>query len=288
MAHGWQACSPQALPDEVQTEDAESVAESVAEIPTRLHNGRCVCRRVVECEGEREGFFRLIRRGLILAAVAALGVWALLALPVGRLGGLDGENLYPACPPGFGRGIWDTGFIGEDEAQGSREARSLLENSNFGASDEAAGDLRAGVVDPRMVAALRTITREHRICVDAFKEGHYFIEGVEDGPRIPEGYGEVGGLPNTHYHGRAADIWYVNGKPVEGNGEDPDVLGVGLVLASLPPQRRPDQIIGPESWTRGLNRSYEEGWVLAQDQLDLHDDHIHLGYTKDRGTRNTR
>jgi hypothetical protein len=103
--------------------------------------------------------------------------------------------LYPACPPGFGRGIWDTGFFGEVEAQGSREARSLLEHSNFGASDEAAGDLRAGVVDPRMVAALRTITQEHRICVDAFKEGHYFIEGVEDGPRIPRATGRSAGCP---------------------------------------------------------------------------------------------
>ncbi|HEV8045555.1 MAG TPA: hypothetical protein VGP38_10260, partial [Rubrobacter sp.] len=223
------------LPDEVQIEDAEGVAE----IPTRLNTGNHARRRVVECEGEREGYFRLIRRGLILAAVAALFVWALLALPVGRLGDLDRESFDPACPPGLGRGIWDTDLFGEDEARGSREVRSLLDNPDFGASGEAAGDLRAGVVDPRLVETLRAVTREHRICVDAFKEGHYFIEGVEDGPRIPEGYGEAGGLPNTHYHGRAADIRYVDGKPVEGNGEDTDVLGVGRVLAGLPPQRRP-------------------------------------------------
>ena len=179
-------------------------------------------------------------------------------------------------------------MFGEDEAQGSREVRRLLDNPDFGASSEAAGDLRAGVVDPRLVEALRAVTEKHRICVDAFKEGHYFIEGVEDGPRIPEGYGEAGGLPNTHYYGRAADIWHVDGKPVEGNGEDPDVLGVGRVLASLPPRRRPDQIIGPESWTRRLDRTDEEGWILAEDQLDLHDDHIHIGYLKDQGTRNTR
>ena len=179
-------------------------------------------------------------------------------------------------------------MFGEDEAQGSREVRRLLDNPDFGASSEAAGDLRAGVVDPRLVEALRAVTEKHRICVDAFKEGHYFIEGVEDGPRIPEGYGEAGGLPNTHYYGRAADIWHVDRKPVEGNGEDPDVLGVGRVLASLPPRRRPDQIIGPESWTRRLDRTDEEGWILAEDQLDLHDDHIHIGYLKDQGTRNTR
>jgi hypothetical protein len=166
--------------------------------------------------------------------------------------------------------------------------RKLLENPDFGASGEAAGDLRAGIVDPRLVEVLRAVTKQHRICVDVFKAGHYFLPGVEDGPRIPEGYGEAGGLPNTHYHGRAADIRYVDGKPVEGNGDDPDVLGVGRVLSDLSPRRRPDQIIGPESWTRRLDRSYEEGWVLAQDQLDLHDDHIHLGYNKARGTSNIR
>jgi hypothetical protein len=228
------------------------------------------------------------RRILIPALVAALGALAFLAVSCDRLDDPGASRLDPACPPGLGRGIWDADFFRGDEAQGSREVRSLLDNPDFGASSEAAGDLRAGIVDPRLVEALRAVTREHSICVDAFKEGHYFIEGVEDGPRIPEGYGEAGGLPNTHYHGRAADIRYVDGKPVEGNGEDPDVLGVGRVLADLPPQRRPDQIIGPESWTRRLDRSYEEGWILDQDQLDLHNDHIHLGYTKDRGTRNTR
>ena len=245
-------------------------------------------RSVVECGSGLERRFRLIRRGRILAAVAALGVLVILAVSCGRSEGLDGERLDPACPPGLGRGIFDTGFFGGDEPQGSRPVRRLLDNPDFGASGEAADDLRAGVVDPRLVEALRTITRKHRICVDVFKEGHYFIPGVEDGPRIPEGYGKAGGLPNTHYFGRAADIRYVERKPVEGNGEDPDVLGVGRVLADLPPKRRPDQIIGPESWTRSLDRSYEEGWILAQDQLDLHDDHIHLGYIKDRGTRNTR
>jgi hypothetical protein len=215
-------------------------------------------------------------------------VGATFAFSCERVDGPGKESLNPACPPGLGRGIFDTGLFGEDEPQGTRPVRKLLDNPDFGASGEAAGDLRAGIVDPRLVEALRAVTRQHRICVDVFKEGHFFLPGVEDGPRIPEGYGEAGGLPNTHYHGRAADIRYVDGKPVEGNGDDPDVLGVGRVLSDLSPRRRPDQIIGPESWTRRLDRSYEEGWVLAQDQLDLHDDHIHLGYNKARGTSNIR
>jgi hypothetical protein len=49
-------------------------------------------------------------------------------------------------------------------------------------------------VDERLVTTLQTVAEEHRICIDAFKEGHYFLPGVEDGPLIPEGYGKAGAL----------------------------------------------------------------------------------------------
>jgi hypothetical protein len=138
------------------------------------------------------------------------------------------------------------------------------------------------------VAVLATLTEKHRICVRAFKKGHYFLPGVPDGPRIPEGYGKAGGLQNTHYFGRAADVWWVDGKPVEGNATDPKVLKVGKLLADIPPGERPDQIIGPPRWSRTLGYGREEGWVLAPDQLRLHEDHIHIGYVDEPPTRNTR
>ena len=223
-----------------------------------------------------------------LAVLAAFCAFALLLVGCDGPDGLDRATLDPACPPGLGRGIFDPGFLGPDDDRGGPAVRELLDDPNFGASGEAAEDLRRGVVDPRLVATLRTITEERSICVDVFKEGHSFLPGVEDGPRIPEGYGRAGGLPNTHFFGRAADIRYVDGEPVEGNGTDRAVLGVGRVLAGIPPARRPDQIIGPEDWTEELGFGFEEGWVLDQDQLDLHDEHIHLGYMRDRGTRNAR
>ena len=198
-------------------------------------------------------------------------------------------DFTPACPPGVGRGIWDLGSLeGKSAEPISTEVRKLLENPNFGATPQAAGDLEVGIVDQRLIAALGILTKEHRICVEAFKEGHYFRPGVPDGPRIPEGYGKAGGLPNTHYYGRAADIWWVDGRPVEGNVTDPDVLEVGEILASIPPKRRPDQIIGPPRWAKALGYGPEAGWVLAPDQLELHKDHIHIGYVDERGTHNTR
>jgi hypothetical protein len=168
----------------------------------------------------------------------------------------------------------------EGAAEGaSGRAGELLETRNFEASPKAIGDLKT---------TLHAITEEHRVCVDAFKEGHYFLPGVEDGPLIPNSYGDAGGLPNSHYYGRAVDVRRVNDKPVRGNGTDPDVLDIGEIISRLPPQERPDQIIGPENWAEALGHSSEEGWILDEDQLERHKDHIHLGYIRNDGTWNTR
>jgi hypothetical protein len=211
------------------------------------------------------------------------------ALLLTSCGTLEDVDFDPACPPGVGRGIWDLGFLQrEDPETVGSQARKLLENPNFGATPQAAGDLELGVVDQRLIAALGVLTREHSICVEAFKEGHYFLPGVPDGPRIPEGYGKAGGLPNTHYYGRAADVWWVDGRPVEGNAKAPGILEVGRLLASIPPKKRPDQIIGPSRWAKALGYGREAGWVLAPDQLELHKDHIHIGYRDKRGTHNVR
>ena len=214
-----------------------------------------------------------IRPVLIVAAIVLLcGVVFLLVL------GDRGRLALGPCTPGR-----------EGVAEGvSGEAKELLETRNFEASPKAIGDLKAGIVDERLVTTLRAITEEHRVCVDAFKEGHYFLPGVPDGPLIPDGYGDAGGLPNSHYYGRAADIRRVDGRPVRGNGTDPDVLNVGEIISRVPPQERPDQIIGPESWAEALGRSSEEGWILNKDELERHKDHIHLGYIRNDGTWNTR
>jgi hypothetical protein len=215
-------------------------------------------------------FRRLI---LILAVVAMLCglVFLLILWESGRLA-------FGPCIPGS-----------ERIAEGATgEARTLLETRNFEASRNAIGDLKAGIVDERLMTTLQTLTEEHRVCIDAFKEGHYFLPGVPDGPVIPDNYGEAGGLPNSHYYGRAADIRRINGKPVRDDGTNPGTLGVGDALTGIPPQERPDQIIGPESWAKALGGSSEEGWILDEDQLKLHKDHIHIGYMREDGTWNTR
>ena len=218
-------------------------------------------------------------RRAIVGAVLLLGTVLLAAC-----GSLEDVDLTPACPPGVGRGEWDPGPLkGEEAGPGSTEVRRLLGSPNFGATPQAVSDLEKGVVDQRLIAVLRVLTEEHRICIQTFKEGHYFLPGVRDRRRIPEGYGKAGGLPNTHYFGRAADVRWVDGKPVEGNATDKEVLEIGKILASIASERRPDQIIGPPRWTKTLGYGRQRGWVLAPDQLGLHRDHIHIGYMNDSG-----
>jgi hypothetical protein len=220
-------------------------------------------------------------RRAIAGAALLLGTALLTAC-----GSLEEVDLTPACPPGVGSGLRDLGPLkGESTGPGSTEVRKLLQRPNFGATPQAVRDLERGVVDQRLLAALRVLTKGHRICVQTFKEGHSFLPGVPDGPRIPEGYGRAGGLPNTHYFGRAADVWWVDGKPVEGNATASDILEVGRILASIPPGRRPDQIIGPPKWTKALGYGHPKGWVLAPDQLELHRDHIHIGYMDESSSR---
>jgi hypothetical protein len=227
----------------------------------------------------RQGSIFLRFRRAIAGAVLLLGAALLTAC-----GSLERVDLTPACPPGVGSGLRDLGpSSDEDIGQRNTEVGKLLKSPNFGATPQAVRDLEKGVVDQRLVAALRVLIREHRICVQTFKEGHNFLPDVPDGPRIPEGYGKAGGLPNTHYFGRAADVWWVDGKPVEDNATAPGILQVGKILASIPPGRRPDQIIGPPRWTKALGYRRPRGWVLAPDQLKLHTDHIHIGYVEESG-----
>lgn len=169
---------------------------------------------------------------------------------------------------------------------GSGDAEELIANPNFQADPQAIEDLRAGIVDPRLVAALQAVTEEHQIYVPHFKEGHAFLPGVVDGPTIPDGYGAAGGLPNTHYFGRAVDIFEVDGKPVQGNGGDPDVQDVARILEGLPAQERPDQMIGPGAAYDALGATREKGYITEPDQVALHEDHWHLGFMSEEGTNN--
>ena len=112
----------------------------------------------------------------------------------------------------------------------------LLSNPRLKPSANARADLEGGLVDPRLVRVLRALVEEHEIEVSTIKTGHPM------GPTTPNG------RHNSHYHGRAADITDVDGKPVRANGADPCLVEVGRILRGIPPDRRPDEMMGPADW----------------------------------------
>ena len=167
--------------------------------------------------------------------------------------------ISPLRSPGVGGGLRDLSPLeGEKTGLGGTEVGRLLESPNFGATSQAVRDLERDRRPAASGVAPRPDKRAQDRSCPTFKEGHYFLPGVPDGPRIPEGYGKAGGLPSAH-HGRAADVWWVDGKPVEGNATAPGILEVGKILAGIPPGRRPDQIIGPPAWIESLGYGRRKG-----------------------------
>jgi hypothetical protein len=109
----------------------------------------------------RQGSIFLRFRRTIAAAALLFGAALLTAC-----GSIERVDLTPACPPGIGRGPKDLGPLkGENIVPDSTEVLELLESPNFGATPQAVRDLEKGVVDQRLVAALRLLTKEHRICI---------------------------------------------------------------------------------------------------------------------------
>lgn len=80
----------------------------------------------------------------------------------------------------------------------------------------------------------------------------------------------------------------VDGAPVQGAGTSGGLLSVGEILAGLPPQERPDEIIGPPDWTAQLGYSRESGFIDDPGLTASHADHLHIGYVSEEGTSNTQ
>jgi len=219
-------------------------------------------------------------------ASGAMNPFPLLEWLKANGGTATGEGALPAapgaCPEGTGLGSGGASGLADPAVPGSGSAEELLRDLNFQASPGSVEDLRTGIVDERLVAALQAITEEHAIYVSAIKTDHPF------GPTIPESYIGASGVPNSHYYGRAADIAQVDGRPVEGNGSSEAVLDVGRILAGIPPGERPDEIVGPPEWQAELGYPREAGFVTDPGLNAAHSNHVHVGLQSDSGTANTR
>jgi hypothetical protein len=119
----------------------------------------------------------------------------------------------------------------------------------------AAGDVRGGLVDPRLLAAVLMLATRHELSsVGPFVTGHSVL--VDGTDRV-----------SNHAVGRAVDLPVVGGRAVaEGNDEARRLV---VDVLALPPDVRPNEVLSPWELNIGGARSATNA---------AHQDHVHLGF----------
>jgi hypothetical protein len=106
---------------------------------------------------------------------------------------------------------------------------ALLGNQNVVLDADGVADIRAGRIDPRIIAVLTKLSETHRITVSAMCSDH---------PKFTSG-----GSVSNHYFGRGADIAAIDGRPI--GPANATAREVASSLAAFDPSYRPDEIGTP-------------------------------------------
>ena len=124
----------------------------------------------------------------------------------------------------------DPGQFGVEGTGGppSAQTLALLANPRVVLSAAGAADLRAGRIDPRIVAVLSALATIYPITVGALASDH---------PQFS------GGAVSPHYLGRGVDIAAVDGQPV--NAANLPARELASALAALDASYRPDEVGSP-------------------------------------------
>lgn len=128
----------------------------------------------------------------------------------------------------------------------------LLRHPHVALTPQGRADLEAGVVDQRLVSLLAWIAQRHTIAITVFKTGH-------------SKYTRSGNV-SLHYGGGAADIFFVDGRPV--NVSNPAARQLVVELAAIQGQLRPSELGHPFGAI-----GFPGGFTDAD-----HADHIHIGF----------
>ena len=112
-------------------------------------------------------------------------------------------------------------------------------------------DIKAGRIDPRIVAVLTKLSKEHTITVSCMCSDHSKFT--------------VGGSVSNHHFGRGLDIAAIDGRPV--NASNFEAREMALELQELAPSIRPDEIGSPFP-IAGPGYFTDSG----------HQDHLHVGF----------
>ena len=150
----------------------------------------------------------------------------------------------------------DPSQFGQDGHGGtlSAEGAELLKNKNVTFDPDGIADIKAGKIDPRVIAAVTKIAEDHKIKVTCMCSDH---------PKFTSG-----GSVSNHAFGRGLDIGSVDGEIVNpGSGAARELASE---LSQLPEQYRPDEIGSP--WPISGPGYFTDG---------AHQDHLHLGFKKE-------
>ncbi|MDX6681076.1 MAG: hypothetical protein QOG94_1115 [Solirubrobacteraceae bacterium] len=174
-----------------------------------------------------------------------------VAPPGAAVDAAPAPNAVDAAPAGA---PIDPAQFGAEGSGGAPDAAALalLENKNVVLDGDGVADVRAGRIDPRVVAVLTKISEKHKVTVSCMCSDH---------PRLT-----TGGSVSNHHFGRGVDIAAIDGTPV--NADNAIAHEVASELASLDPSYRPTEIGTP--------------WAF-QDQPPYfsdagHTDHIHVAF----------
>jgi cell wall-associated NlpC family hydrolase len=160
-------------------------------------------------------------------------------------------SVVDAQPPGA---PVDPAQFGAEGSGGPPDAAALalLENKNVMLDPAGVADIKAGRIDPRVVAVLTKISERHKISVSCMCSDH---------PKLT-----TGGSVSNHHLGRGIDISAIDGVPV--NADNAMAHEVAADLASLDPSYRPTEIGTP--W------AFQEQPPYFSDAR--HSDHIHVAF----------
>ena len=113
----------------------------------------------------------------------------------------------------------------------SLEALALLSNGNVAIAETGVDDLRAGRIDPRIVAVLTRLSADHQITVSSMCADHSKFT--------------AGGSISTHHYGRGVDIAAIDGVPVDASNSDARAIAMELQeLDCRHPARRDRHAVG--------------------------------------------
>jgi Transglycosylase SLT domain len=134
-------------------------------------------------------------------------------------------------------------------------AHAVLSDTAIELQPQARADVAAGVVDPRVLAALLYLALDHRLSeVGPFVTGHsLYVAGTT---RV-----------SNHAVGRAVDIPIVDDRPV--SAANMAAKAAVQSLLDLPGELRPDELGAPWYFPSTTVISFTEG----------HHDHLHIGYS---------